>query len=255
MKKLIVAIIKKLDILSAVSCRLTKLTRKSKYPIHPKHLVKSKIWFINSLNKDDQILDLGCGVGTSLLSISKKVKFVTGVDHDSASIEVATKKAKDLKINNISFQELDVNKGLPFKDRFFDGIICSDILEHLKKRSYILKEITRVLKPRGKLYLVVDNPDTTWKKLQKEVGLFYYADPDHKYEYPKEEILKLLEKLNYKILLTDVVTYDTPIKGVIDLIGGFSLTIYKRLRSWKEMMVRKYPHETTGFRIIAQKSL
>ncbi len=127
------------------------------------------------------------------------------------------------------------------------------VLEHLEKRNFALNEIKRVLKPGGFLFLVTDNPDTSWKRLQKSVGIFYYADPEHKYEYPKEEILAKLKSLKFKVLSADPVTYDTPLKGAIDLIGGVSLSLYKQLRKWREYMAQKHPQDTTGYKIIAKK--
>lgn len=242
-----------MDILSALAMRLTKITGKSKYPIHPKHLIPSSIWFNKYLTKKDRILDLGCNSGQLCLKIAKRVKQITGLDVDKNLINIAKSEALIKEISNARFLIFDANNKLPFRNNSFDKVICSDVLEHLEKRDSALSELKRVLKPNGLLFLVTDNPDTSWKKLQKSVGLFYYADADHKYEYPKKEILTKLEAKKFKIISVETVTYDTPLKGIIDITGGISLGLYKKLRSWRQYMVEIHPEDTTGYKIVAQK--
>lgn len=251
--KLLVLALQKIDILSALAMRLTQLTGKSKYRIHPKHLIPSQIWFDKYLEKKDEVLDLGANSGQISLKIAFKVKKIMGIDVDAKLIEIAKKEAVNKKIRNAKFTVADINERLSFKNNSFDKVICSDVLEHLERRDFALLEIKRVLKPNGLLFLVTDNPDTSWKKMQKSAGLFYYADRDHKYEYPKAEILSKLRKKKFKIISIEPVTYDTPLKGVIDLVGGISLELYKKLRKWRQYMVEKHPQDTTGYKIVAQK--
>lgn len=254
LKKIFVLFLKKLELGSALSMKLVKLTGKHTHDIHPKHLIKSKIWFENYLNKNDIVLDLGCGIGQTSIRISPKVKKVIGLDNDLKSIKIAKVDANNKKAPNVKFLTADANRKLPFADKYFTKVIASDVLEHLTKRDQALAEIKRVLTSKGIFFLVVDNPDTSWKKLQKSVGLFYYADSDHKYEYPKNQILRILKSKNFRILSVKPVTYDTPLKGLIDLTGGISLNLYKKLRKWRETMIKMHPNETTGYKIVAQKA-
>lgn len=251
--KVLVLSVKKLDLGSALSMRLVKLTRKHNEAIHPKHLLKEAVWYQKYLKKNDTVLDIGCGGATSLIKISKRIKNGYGFDIDIKSIHIARNNSKKEKATNLNFLIHDANKKLPFKAANFTIVICSDVLEHLKKRDYALNEIKRVLKKGGLFLLVTDNPNTSWKKKQKSAGVFYYADKDHKYEYPKEEILNKLRKLNFKFVSISTVTYDTPLRGMIDLIGGISLTTYKFLRNWRLHMNKKFPKETTGYRIVARR--
>ena len=78
---LFVWIIKKSKALSALSLRLTKLTGKSKYRIHPKHLIKiEKPWYLSSIKKTDKVLDLGCHNGQHTLKTSQFCKSIKGLD-------------------------------------------------------------------------------------------------------------------------------------------------------------------------------
>jgi len=61
-------------------------------------------------------------------------------------------KSPKIKICNI---ESDT---FPFKDNFFDLVVCTEVLEHLPQSPlHALKEIRRVLTPRGKLILTTPN--------------------------------------------------------------------------------------------------
>jgi len=254
--KSLLRLLKKTESFSALSIRLVYLTGKSSVPIHPKHLVKrNKLWFKSYLNRDDLILDIGCGSGVDLIKCAKYVRKAVGLDVDENSLSIADSLLKKSNLKNIKLLKHDANQKLPFKNSSFDKILCSDVLEHLKKRDFTLKEIKRVLKKNGSLFLVVDNPQTSWKRLLNSHGLFFYADSKHFYEYPLQEIKNVLKKNGFYIRSVSTITYDTPLKGFIDLVGGVSLTIYKLLGKWKQKMVKKYPQETTGYKIVAQKVL
>lgn len=49
---------------------------------------------------------------------------------------------------------IDVNN-MPFKENFFDLVICNNVLEHVPTPQQAVDEIHRCLKPGGKLFLVV----------------------------------------------------------------------------------------------------
>ena len=191
LKKILIVLLKQLDLCSALAIRLVKITGKSSEMVHPKHLIKYKIWFEDYLSKKDFVLDVGCDNGIMLIRLRNKIGKAIGMDVNSISIRIANNLAEKKGATNLRFIVGDANKRLPFKSKTFDKVICSDVLEHLEKRNFAIREIARVLKNNGTLFLVTDNPDTSWKKLQKSVGVFYYADKDHKYEYTKSEIIKL----------------------------------------------------------------
>ena len=46
---------------------------------------------------------------------------------------------------------------LPFREKVFDLVICSQLLEHVKEPERILVETRRILKTRGKLFVSVPN--------------------------------------------------------------------------------------------------
>lgn len=243
-------LLKKSKNLSALSCRLTQLTGKSKYPIHPKHLIRiEKPWYLRDVKISDIVLDLGCGNGQHSLKVAEKCRKVIGIDCNNLQLEIANKTANDRKIKNTRFVNYSLEKGLVFKDNSFDKVLCLDVLEHLNNRKQFLLEVKRVLRPKGIAFIAAPNKNTSWKQLQNKVSLNFYSDPDHKIEYSLTEIKKVLFQVSFKILDLKPIVYDTPWAGFIDLIGGFSLRLYKRLSQWKKNKIKNSLKESIGFRI------
>lgn len=255
MKKSLVIFIKKLEFLSAVSCRLTQLTGKAKNPVHPKHLIKeSKKIFLKYARKDSKVLDMGSNMGEHSFALSPRVKEIISADYNKKLLSLASLEANRRRITNITFRLVNFEQKMPFRDEEFDLILCLDILDHLKKRDQALNEIYRVLKPGGTLLLSVSNIDTSWKRLQKSVGIFYFADPDHKTEYKRAQLIEILNKHQFRTKQVDTISYDTPFAPLIDLVGGLSLKVYVKLQNWKRKQGKLKPEDCCGFLVAAIKS-
>src|SRR3989338_2416812 len=253
LKKIFIIMIKQLDLGSALAVRLTKITGKSRVPIHPKHLLTQKPWFITYLKKSDVVLDLGCGNGQNAIKASRIVNRVVSCDIDKELLNIAEEEAKLKKINNIKFEIVNLEERLKYRNNSFSSIIFLDVLEHLKNRDEILSGIKRVLRPQGLLFLGVPNSQTSWKKLQRSVGICSFSDPDHKIEFSEEQIIALLKKHGFSIKHFGYGYFDTPLRGLFDVIGGFSQGTYKKLSQWRRKKVQQKPTEASGFEIVAQK--
>ncbi len=249
----IILIIKKSEYLSALAIRLVYWTGKSKVPIHPKHLIRkdSDLWYKSLLTKKTIILDAGCGSGQHCLQIAKYVKKVIGIDKNEESLKIAKIDAKNKRIKNAEFMIGDFEKSINLDRLSIDVVILFDVLEHIKKRQKFLREIKRIMKKNAKVLVAIPNKDTSWKKLQRKYGIVSYSDPDHKIEYSKDAIAEELNRAGFRIEKITSISYDTPWIGFIDLVGGISLSLYKKLGQWRKNMSLKYPDECVGFQIIA----
>lgn len=254
--KLGVFAVKKTEALSALSCRLVQITGKHENPIHPKHLVKIRPpWYLSKLKKSDIVLDIGCNNGQHTTRAAQVVKHVYGFDKDPQMLQFALQEITRLGMSNITLRQGDAQKKFPYQNSYFDVIIFLDVFEHLPERTKVLKEIRRVLKPKGILLLSIPNCETSWKKLQRKLGMFYYSDPDHKIEFSKAQIKLLLNRSDFIVKTIEPVTFDTPWVGIIDLIGGISLNFYKTLSKWRRVQALRFPQESIGFEIVCQKRI
>lgn len=253
-KRFILKLLLKTKRFSSLAPYLVKITGKSKEIIHPKHLIKGrKPWYISVVKKNFSVLDIGSGNGQYTIKTAKYCRKIIGIENNVNQLNIGEREKGRLKIKNIQFIKADAEEKLKFDDKTFNLVLLLDVLEHLKKRKQLLKEIFRVLKKEGKLVLSVPNVNTSWKKLLRENGLPYYSDPDHKIEYDKKSIKKELEENGFKITWIKPIIYDYPLVGMIDLLGAFSLSLYEKITRWREEKVIKHPKESTGFRIICQK--
>lgn len=97
-----------------------------------------------------------------LKTCDKKGKEVIDIGAQSDYFKRQFKKAKyisqDIKQNEDQSIEIicDLNDGLPVKDKSFDFIICTQVLEHIKKPESAFKEFNRILKKGGKIFLTTN---------------------------------------------------------------------------------------------------
>lgn len=252
-KKYTVLLIKKTDLASALAVRLTKFTGKSKVPLHPKHFITNDPWFLEGVKKSDTVVDLGAGNGQNSIKIARKCKKVISLEIDQNLVKLAKIQANNQMIKNIEYQETNLEKNLNLKTGSVDRVIFIDVLEHLVKRDAILKEIHRILKKSGKLYVGVPNRETSWKKFQRSAGIDSSSDPDHKIEFSQKSIVNLLKRNKFKIKKIGYGKYDIPFRGIVDVLGAFSLSFYKYVDTLRARKVVKSPMEASGFEIVAEK--
>ncbi len=150
--------------------------------------LKNKLHLINSLQPNKgRILDIGAGTG-DFLSIAKKDGWQT------TGVEPSTK-AKSIAINKgVSFVEFTTE----LENNSFDVISMWHVLEHVPDLDKQIKELKRLLKPKGTLIIAVPN----FKSFDaKHYGKFWAAFdvPIHFWHFSKTAIKLLFEKEKMKL--------------------------------------------------------
>jgi 2-polyprenyl-3-methyl-5-hydroxy-6-metoxy-1,4-benzoquinol methylase len=233
-----------------LAIRLTRWTGKSREYVHPKHLLgdgAEHYWYLPHVPAGATVLDIGCGHGVHAVRLAARGARVLGLDANVASLGVARRLAIARGIDGVLVACVDVEAGLPVATASVDVVLCLDVLEHLVKRDATLREIRRVLGTSGILLLALPNRATSWKRRLERAGLFAYADPDHKVEYTLDEMRDELARNGFTIVQLYPTVYDTPLTGAIDVIGGVSLGLYRRLTRLRARLAARYPEENAGF--------
>ena len=104
----------------------------------------------------EHALDLACGTGAVARQVAPLVGSngtVTGVDLSPHMLEVARAASRRESLA-VEWREARA-EDLPFPDDTFDLVLCQFALMFFKDRTTALREVRRVLKPRGRLFLSV----------------------------------------------------------------------------------------------------
>jgi ubiquinone/menaquinone biosynthesis C-methylase UbiE len=178
-------------------------------------------------------LDAGCGTGSLLLKMAKEGKAKAyGIDFSMPMLRQAKRKCKR---ENVMLLHFDLNKRLPFKNEFFDGIACVHTLYLLRNPSFTLEDFHRVLKEGSKLVLVDPKSGGTAKSLTDReylhddwliclthfpscfalalmnILIFTKIDLKRMNFLPQEELETLLRRLSFEIVRTKLVYGGTSI--------------------------------------------
>lgn len=100
------------------------------------------------------LLELGCGAGDVSLIFASKGYEVSGVEISPTAVKWAKSKFKEAHLSG-HFEVGDITRGLAYSDNSFDVIVDGNCLHCIigEDRSKVWKELRRVLRPRGVLFI------------------------------------------------------------------------------------------------------
>lgn len=199
--------------------------------------------------KNDKILDVGCGDGFFLYLLSQLSKSnLTGIDSDAKTIANAKKQVKK---RNVTYVVGDIHY-LPFKNNTFTKIVLSEVLEHLPNDERGLLEIKRVLKKDGIICTTVPhwNYPFFWDplnyllqrifKTHVKSGFWAGIWNFHERLYHVSELKKLFKQTGFKIEEFECLThYALPFNHYLANIG-FRLRTSKKLPSSMRQSLSKF---------------
>lgn len=155
-----------------------------------------------SINKDDTILDIGCGGGRTINTLAKTATRgkIYGLDYSEDCVKVASKiNKKHIEEGQVEILHASVSS-LPFSDDLFDLVTVVETYYFFPDLVHNLKEIRRVLKPRGSVILINEmyRHDRFEKRNAKwaRMGDFTYHLP--------EEFREFLRDAGYSSIQIDV---------------------------------------------------
>lgn len=147
---------------------LKKVNEVLKREPDPAFARRARIIFDNlDLKGNEKLLEIGCGRGfylKTLKTVWPELK-ITGVDINQSYLEQAKdfignleEKLKDNLKESLKIElKIADATDLPFKDKTFDRIIATEILEHIPDDQKAISEMYRVLKPGGIVMVTVPN--------------------------------------------------------------------------------------------------
>jgi len=112
--------------------------------------------------REQRILEIGCSTGyfSGILAQNNRVWALDIEDN-----------RRYFARTGIRFVQHDADTDLPFSDGFFDVVIASETLEHIRNIDLVILEISRVLKNGG--VLICDVPTSMLNLVAETLGLLY----------------------------------------------------------------------------------
>lgn len=101
-----------------------------------------------------KVLDLACGSGRHTIYLAEQCFEVYGIDISEEGIKTANYWLKKMNLN-ANLVVGSMYERLPYEDNFFGAVICIRSIYHARIEAIrkAIKEIERVLKPRGLFFL------------------------------------------------------------------------------------------------------
>ena len=109
----------------------------------------------------ERLVDVGSGAGHDAVELAELVGTdgsVVGIDHSSTMVDEATRRALDLRADNVEFRLGDAH-ALPLEDDSFDGSCSNRTFQYLSDPARAVREMVRVTRPGGRIVVA----DTDWE--------------------------------------------------------------------------------------------
>ena len=104
-------------------------------------------------NSGNRVLEIGCSMGMDLAELSKLGCHCMGVDLSPESIKVAQHHFQLMEIQ--ADLQVENAENLSFEDGDFDVVYSFGVLHHTPNIERALSEVYRVLRPGGKIFLML----------------------------------------------------------------------------------------------------
>ncbi len=158
-------------------------------------------WFVNMVRsaRCERVLDLACGPGIVAEVVAPHVSEIIGVDLTPAMLRLAREKFMQANLANGRF-EIAAAQALPFMQGGMDQVLTRLSIHHFSDPLQVLKEVRRILRPRGSLILadVISSDDPQQAALHN--SLERLRDPTHGRMLTRAELVRAVESAGFHVL-------------------------------------------------------
>lgn len=192
----------------------------------------------NAVHRPLRILDAGCGDGINLAMLTQiPTAEIFAIDYNPIRVERVKENFPDVKISQQDMTNLNM------KEKDFDIILCSQVLEHIPNDIDALFQLKNILAPEGILLVGVPNEGCFLARIRNHILEPYISrTTDHVHFYTEKELLKKFKSTGLCILDRLYESFFFPVQSV----AGFFAS-----RDWgfRFMGILKniFPSQTAGY--------
>jgi len=150
--------------------------------------------------RNDKILDAGCGKGRNIYWFYKNGYSIYGLDKDKESITIAQENYPRIK-NKIMVSKVNA---IPFEDIFFNHIISNAVLHFAENKAHfeaMFAELVRVTKKNGSLFIrMTSNIGIENNVIEISEGVYTIPDGSKRFLLTKDLLKKMIKKYNLSFL-------------------------------------------------------
>ncbi|WP_206453144.1 class I SAM-dependent methyltransferase [Aurantimonas marina] len=153
--------------------------RYAKRPITDQAAYETKLRITRDhLRHDMQVLELGCGTGSTAIAHAPYVAHIRATDISPMMIEIARAKAAESGIANVAFECVAV-EDIAVPDESFDAVLALNLLHLVEDRDAAIARVAALLKPGGAFVTstacLADG--MKWFRLVAPIGRFFGVIP------------------------------------------------------------------------------
>jgi len=128
---------------------------------------------IDYIKPGEHVLDLGCGSGYGVAMMTcAGAEQVLGLDNKEKHLKYAM---KHYAVPRANFKGHDISKRLPFATGSVDVVTCFDAIEHIEEGEFLMREVSRVLRPGGRTLISTPLKIPTEEKTRNEYHVREYS--------------------------------------------------------------------------------
>ncbi len=123
--------------------------RYSKRPVADETAYQKKLQVTREYFQPDmEVLEFGCGTGSTAIAHAPYVKHILAIDISSRMIEIAQRKADAKNVENVTFKRSTIDE-LSVSDQSLDVVLGLSILHLLENEEEVIATVHKILKPGG----------------------------------------------------------------------------------------------------------
>jgi len=166
-----------------------------------------------------RVLDVGCGAGYGTQYLSATVSDITGTDMSEQALAYAQANYPGIRFVPAS------GDSLPFASASFDAVVSFQVIEHIADAKAYVRELHRVIRPGGLLYLTTPNRRLRLLPFQRP------WNPYHMTEYRDTALAGLVRSVFPDVRLSGVMAGPEHMRSEISRVSQNPFRVLMRVLS------------------------